>query len=64
LHCPGKKGRKSDGADKVIFYNDKGKKIEVKFSAIRELMRVHTHIGNDIMDFVMSRLYFQCPSRM
>ena len=57
LALPGKEG-KSDGADKVEFYNDIGKKLEVKFSAIRELMRVHTRLGNDIMDFVMSQLYF------
>jgi hypothetical protein len=63
LALPGREG-KSDGADKVIFYNDKGKEINVKFFAIRELMRVNTRLGNDIMDFVMSRLYFQCPSGM
>lgn len=63
IALPGREG-KSDGADKVVFYNDKGKETEVKFSAIRELMRVRTRLGNDIVDFVMSRLYFQCPRRM
>lgn len=63
LTLPGRE-EKSDGVDKVVFYNDKGKEIEVKFSAIRDLMRVHTCLENHIMDFVMSRLYFQCPSMM
>jgi Ulp1 family protease len=48
----------------VIFYNDKGKEIEVKFSAIQDLMQICTRLGNDIIDFVMSRLYFHSPSRM
>lgn len=63
IALPGREGM-SDGADKVVFYNDKGKELEVKFSAIRDLMHIRTYLGNDIMDFVMSRLYFQCPSRM
>jgi len=63
LALPGREG-KSDGVDKVIFYNDKGKEIEVKFSAIRELMRIHTRLGNDISSALVGceqkfNLFFQ-----
>ena len=58
---PGIGGRR-DGADRVVFYNESGKELEVKFSNIRDLKRVRTRLGNDIVDFVMSRLYYQYPA--
>ena len=63
ISLPGREG-KADGADKVVFYNDKGKEIELRFIEIRNLMRLRTRLGNDIVDVVMSRLYFQCTERM
>ena len=58
---PGCEGKK-DKAEAVVFFNEKGKELEVKFKAIHDLKRVRTRLGNDIVDFVMSRLYFQYPS--
>jgi hypothetical protein len=62
LRLPGRQGRR-DNAREVIFFNEKGKEIGVKFSTIRDLKLVRTRLGNDIVDFVMSRLYFQYPAR-
>lgn len=59
---PGRQGRR-DNAREVIFFNEKGKEIGVKFSTIRSLKLVRTRLGNDIVDLVMSRLYFQYPAR-
>ena len=58
---PGRQGRR-DGADEVIFFNEKKKELEVKFQEIRDLKRARTRLGNNIVDFVMSRVYFQYPS--
>lgn len=55
---PGQKGRK-DNAVEVVFFSEKNKELQVKFQEIRDLRRVRTRLGNDIVDFVMSRLYFQ-----
>ena len=55
---PGRRGKR-DGALDVVFFSEKNKEMEVKFQAIRDLKRVRTRLGNDIVDFVMSRLFFQ-----
>lgn len=62
LALPGRVGKR-DRALEVVFFNEKGKELEVKFAAIRDLKRVRTRLGNDVVDFVMSRFYFQYPSQ-
>ena len=62
LALPGRVG-KGDGSTEVVFFNEKGKKLEVKFTATRDLRCVRTRLGNDVVDFVMSRFYFQYPSQ-
>lgn len=42
----GHQGRR-DNAREVIFFNEKGKEIGVKFSTIRDLKFVRTHLGID-----------------
>lgn len=54
---------KSDGALEVVFFNEKGKELEVKFTAICDLRCVRTRLGNDVVDFVMSKFCFQYPSQ-
>ena len=39
------------------FYNQFQKEIEVNHKDVRELRKVNTRLGNDVMDFVLSRLY-------
>ena len=58
---PGRQGKR-DSATEVVFFSEKNKELEVKFEEIRDLRRVRTRLGNDIVDFVMSRLYFQYTS--
>ncbi|KAG0573021.1 hypothetical protein KC19_VG141700 [Ceratodon purpureus] len=53
------RGRRRDGAEVVVFFNEKNKELDVWFEAIKALKRVRDRLGNDIVNFVMSRLYFQ-----
>ena len=41
----------------TVFYNQFQKEIEVNHKDIRELRKANTCLGNDVMDFVLSRLY-------
>lgn len=43
------------------FYNQFQKEIEVKHKDIRSLRNLKTRIGNDVMDFVLSRVYLAYP---
>ena len=59
---PGREGKK-EPADGVVFFNESHKELEVRFCNIRDLKRVRTRLGNDVVDFVMSQMYYQYPAR-
>ena len=56
-------GSKSIPQKLVVFYNKFQKKQQVTFTDIQALKKSKTLLGNDIVDFVMSRIYMQYPSR-
>ena len=47
----------------TVFYTHCKKEMEVTHDAIRGLTRLKTRLGNDIVDFVMSRVYLTYPGK-
>lgn len=45
----------------IVFYNQFLKEIEVKYQDIRDLRDLKIRLGNDVMDFVLSRMYLAYP---
>ena len=45
----------------TVFFNQNGKEVEVSHKAIRDLTKAKTRLGNDVVDFVLSRIYMAYP---
>ena len=56
-------GEGSSRRPETVFYNHCGKEVEVRHKAIRELKKAKSRLGNDIVDFVLSRVYMAYPEQ-